>query len=75
MKILFAILLLCGMSQLAGVAVELALHDMVAQMEEMPMVHPQVTKLMKYHGVTFFDWREDLQQYGFYRNGRWCPAR
>ena len=75
MKILFAMLLLFGMSQLAGVAVELTLHDTLAQLEQMPMVHPQVTRLMKYHGVQYFDYNEVRQEYGFWRHGRWCPAR
>ena len=75
MKIAFAIVLLFGMSQLAGVAVELALHDTLAQMEEMPTVHPKVVKLMRYHGVQFFDWNEEKQEYGWWRNGKWCPAR
>jgi hypothetical protein len=76
MKILLAILILFGLSQLAGVAVELAMHDTVAQLEEMPTVaHPKVVKLMKWHGVQYFGWNEDRQEYGFWRNGKWCPAR
>lgn len=70
-----ALLLLLGMSQLGVIAIELTLHDLTYQLEEMPPVHPQVTRLMRYHGVQFFDWNEDRQEYGFYRNGQWCPAR
>jgi len=76
MKILLAILILFGLSQLAGVAIEITLHDLVSQIEELPTVaHPQVAKLMKKHGVQYFDYRDDLQEYGFWRGGRWCPAR
>ena len=75
MKILFAIILLFGLTQCAGVVIEFTLLDIIAQVEETPPVHPQVTRLMKYHGVQFFDWNEDRQEYGFYRNGKWCPAR
>ena len=75
-KLLFGIVLIIGLSQLAGVAVELTLHDTVAQLEEMPTVaHPQVARLMRKHGVTFFDYRDDINQYGFWRGGKWCPAR
>lgn len=71
-----AIVILIGLTQLAGVAVELALYDTVAQLEELPtVVHPQVVRLMKKHGVQFFDYRDDINQYGFWRDGRWCPAK
>lgn len=74
-KFTFGLGLLITLSQLGGVAIELTLHDMVTQLEEMPPVHPQVTRLMKYHGVQFFDYRDDLGEYGFWRNGKWCPVR
>lgn len=70
-----ALLLLLGLSQLGGIAVELAIHDTVAQLEEMPPVHPKVVTLMRYHGVQFFDYRDDIGEYGFWRGGKWCPAR
>jgi len=75
LKLLYGFILLFAMSQVAGVAVDLALNDLQWQIEEMPKVHPQVKTLMKSHGVQFFDWNEERQEYGFYRNGRWCPAK
>ncbi len=74
--LLYGVVLLFIMSQVVGQAVELALHDIEAQMEaEVPVVHPQVKALMKRHGVLFFDYNEDRGEFGFYRDGKWCPAR
>ena len=76
MKIILAILLLFTLTLSAVVVIEFTLYDIIAQLEEMPtVVHPKVAKLMRYHGVTFFDWNEDRQEYGFWRGGKWCPAR
>lgn len=74
--LVYGLMLLCAMSQVAVQAVELALHDIEAQMEhEVPVVHPQVKALMKRHGVLFFDYNEERQEFGFYRDGKWYPAR
>lgn len=75
MKLLFAILLLFCLSQAAGLAVELALWDICFELNETPMVHPKVTKLLNFHGQYFFTFNDELQEYGFYRGGKWCAAR
>jgi len=74
--LVYGLLLLFSMSQVAVQAVELALWDIEAQMEhEVPAVHPQVRALMKKHNVLFFDYNEARGEFGFYRGGKWCPAR
>lgn len=69
-------LLLFGMAQLGGVAVELLLLDLsaVENVAVTGMAGPQVKSLMRQHGVQYFDWNEERREYGFWRHGQWCPA-
>jgi hypothetical protein len=37
------------------------------------VAHPKFAKAHKYHGILCSEWNEERQEYGFFRDGKWCP--